>query len=313
MKAVSSLFAAVSGYAANKSKRRKGILGRLCIMLGVGLILGVTIVPAQLGTNPQGAPLYGPRPPLGQAPNNSGLPAPLKAVAIEQKLNAQLPLTATFKDETGRTVTLGEFFGKKPVVLALVYYDCPMLCTQVLNGLVGALKQDSFNPGQEFEIVVISFDSRETPEMAQKKKAVYLDRYGRPQTAKGWHFLTGDETNVKAVTETVGFKFFWDDATNQFAHASAIMVVTPEGRLSHYFYGIEYPPRDVHLALTEASGGKIGSAATQLLLYCYHYDPTKGKYGFAIVNIIRLFAIFTIAGVVVLIVVLGRRKNAATT
>ncbi len=264
---------------------------------------------AQMGTFREGAPLYGPRPNLGQVPNNSGLPRPLREVAIEQKLNSQLPLEAKFRDETGREVVLGELFGKKPVILALVYYDCPMLCTQVLNGLIGAAKQDSFNVGQEFDVVVVSFDPRETPELAARKKASYLDRYGRPNTAAGWHFLVGDAVNVESLTQAAGFKFFWDEETKQFAHASAIMVATPDGHLSHYFYGIDYPPRDLHLAIIEASGGNIGSASEQLLLYCYHYDPAKGKYGFAIINLVRLGGVLTLAGMVALIAVLRRRKG----
>ena len=272
-------------------------------------MLGALPASAQLGNFREGAPLYGPRPPLGQAPPTTGLPKALQAATIEQNLGAQLPLDAQFKDEAGRAVTLQEFFGKRPVMLALVYYECPMLCNQVLNGMTGAIRQDSFNAGTEFDVLVISFDPREGPELAAKKKASYLDRYARPQTAAGWHFLTGDQANIDKVAQTVGFKYYWDAETNQFAHASAIMVATPEGRLSHYFYGIDYSPKDLHLATVEAGGGKIGSKTEQLLLYCYHYDPSRGKYGFAIINIMRLGGILTVAGLVALVVMLRRRKE----
>jgi protein SCO1/2 len=268
-------------------------------------------VQAQFGNFREGAPLYGPRPPLGQAPTTSGLPKPLQEAKIEQNLNAQMPLDAQFKDETGRDVQLKEYFGQRPVVLALIYYNCPMLCSQVLNGMTAAMKQDNFNAGSEFEVVVISFDARETPALAAQKKAAYLDRYGRPNTAHGWHFLTGDQANIDKVTQTVGFKYYWDHETNQFAHASAIMVSTAEGRLSHYIYGIEYA-RDLHLALVDAGGGKIGSKAEQLLLYCYHYDPARGKYGFAIMNVLRAAGVLTVAGVIALIFGLRRRREAET-
>ena len=263
---------------------------------------------AQLGNFREGAPLYGPRPPLGQAPPTTGLPKPLQEATIEQNLNAQMPLDAQFKDETGRSVQIGEYFGKRPVILALVYYECPMLCNQILNGLTGTLKQDNFNAGNEFEVVVISFDPRETPELAAKKKASYIDRYGRPNTASGWHFLTGDQANIDKVAQTIGFKYYWDAETNQFAHASAIMVTTADGRLSHYLYGIEYA-RDLHLAVVDAGGGKIGSKAEQLLLYCYHYDPARGKYGFAILNVMRAGGVLTVAGIIALVLGLRRRKR----
>ena len=278
------------------------------LALLVFLAFGLVPVRAQLGNFREGAPLYGPRPPLGQAPLTTGLPKPLQEATIEQNLKAQMPLDAQFKDETGRSVQIGEYFGKRPVILALVYYECPMLCNQVLNGLTGTLKQDNFNAGNEFEIVVISFDARETPELAAKKKASYIERYGRPNTANGWHFLTGDQANIDKVAQTVGFKYYWDAETNQFAHASAIMVTTADGRLSHYLYGIEYA-RDLHLAVVDAGGGKIGSKAEQLLLYCYHYDPARGKYGFAILNVMRAGGVLTVAGIIALVLGLRRRKR----
>jgi protein SCO1 len=205
-------------------------------------------------------------------------PDPLKNVGIDQKLDGQVPLDLPFRDDAGRNVKLGDYFGKKPVVLALVYYSCPMLCTQILNGLVSSLKVVTFNPGEEFEVVAVSFDARENPPLAADKKRTMVSAYGRPETAKGWHFLTGDLASIKALTDSVGFHYTYDVHTNQFAHASGIMVLTPEGKLSKYYYGVEYSPKDLRLGLVEAAQNKIGSPADQILLFCYHWDPTKGKY-----------------------------------
>ena len=205
--------------------------------------------------------------------------SPLKRVTIEQRLNSQLPLDASFRDETGETVQLSKYFnGKRPVVLALVYYECPMLCTQILNGMVRAAKVLTFNPGEEYDVVALSFDARETPKEAAAKKAVYMKDFGRPETAKGWHFLTGDVNSIKRVTDAVGFRYVWDAHTAQFAHASAIYVLTPEGKLSKYFFGIEYSPKDMRLAMVEASDHKIGNPVDRILLYCYHFDPYAAKY-----------------------------------
>ena len=216
------------------------------------------------------------------------LPGALQGVGIDQKLNARVPLDLVFRDEAGRPVPLSTFFqGGKPVILALVYYRCPMLCTQILNGLESALKAVSLNPGRDFEIVSVSFDPKDTPETAGAKKQMYLKRYGRPGTANGWHFLTGDEANIKALTDAVGFHYKYDPATEQFAHASGVMLATPDGRLSKYFYGVEYAPRDLRLGLVEASLNKIGSPVDQILLFCYHYDPATGKYGAVVINLVR--------------------------
>ena len=215
-------------------------------------------------------------------------PSPLKNVGIDQKLNAQLPLDTQFRDETGRTVKLGDYFGKKPVVLALVYYTCPMLCTQILNGMEHALRVLSFDPGKEFEVVTVSFDARETPPIAAAKKAAYLKDFGRPETANGWHFLTGDLKSIKALTGAVGFRYVFDVHTDQFAHASAIYVVTPEGKMSRYFYGIEYSAKDIRLGLIEAAKNKIGNPVDQILLFCYHYDASTGKYTPIAMNFLRL-------------------------
>jgi protein SCO1/2 len=237
-----------------------------------------------------------------------GTPEVLKRADIEQRLNEQVPLDVTFRDETGREVRLAEYFKSgKPVVLSLVYYECPMLCNQILNGLVGTLEAVSFTPGREFQIVTVSFDPRETPELAAKKKETYLRRYRRSGAENGWHFLTGDKASVDRLAQAVGFNYFWDEKSEQFAHASAVMVATPQGKLSHYFYGIEYSPKELRLALVEASAGKIGSPVDKLLLYCYHYDPTTGKYAPVIMNILRAAGVLTVAGVVALLLALRRR------
>ncbi|MGH9943268.1 MAG: SCO family protein [Pyrinomonadaceae bacterium] len=252
---------------------------------------------------------YG-RPPQNSMPQG-GTPEMLKKVGIEQKLNGPVPLDAVFRDESGREVRLGEYFAKgKPVVVSLVYYKCPMLCNQVLDGLVGTMQAIKFNASQEYEVITVSFDPRETPSDAAEKKALYLKRYGREGAEKGWHFLVGGEESIKKLTEAVGFNYAFDERSDQFAHASAIMVATPEGKLSHYFYGIEYAPKDVRLSLIQASANKIGSPVDQLILYCYHYDPTTGKYGPVIMNIMRVAGVATVLGVVALLFALGRRKGA---
>jgi protein SCO1/2 len=240
------------------------------------------------------------------------LPGALQGVGIEQKLNEQIPLDLTFRDEFGREVPLSSFFhAKKPVILALVYYRCPMLCTQILTGVESSLKAVSFNPGQEFEVVSVSFDPKDTPEIAAAKKQMYLRRYGRPNTANGWHFLTGDEANIKALTDAVGYHYKFDPETGQFAHASGIMIATPEGRLSHYFYGVEYAPRDVRLGLIEASQNKIGNPVDQILLFCYHYDPATGKYGAVAMNMVRFAgAGFVLIGGAFLLIVFRRERRA---
>lgn len=230
-----------------------------------------------------------PAPPANQTP-----PA-LQQVRFDQKLDARLPLDAAFKDEAGRDVRLGDYFGTRPVVLAFVYYECPMLCTQILNGLVSGLGVLDQTAGTEFDVVAISFDARETPVMAAAKKAVYLDAYKRPGAEQGWHFLTGDEANIRRVTDAAGFQFSWDETTQQFAHASGVMVVTPDGRLARYLFGIEYPPRDLKFALMESSAGRIGSVVDQVLLYCYHYEPTTGSYSLIAMNAVRLGGAVTVA------------------
>jgi protein SCO1/2 len=231
------------------------------------------------------------QPTIGMQDSNlkPALPGALAGVGIDQKLDYQVPLNLSFVNEAGATVPLSSFFhSKKPVILALVYYRCPMLCTQILTGLESSLKAVSFTPGQDFEIVAVSFDPKDTWQLAAAKKQTYLKRYGRANSANGWHFLTGDETNIKALTDAVGYHYKYDPATDQFAHASGIMILTPDGRLSRYFYGVEYAPRDVRLGLVEASQNQIGTPVDQVLLFCYHYDPATGKYGALVIKIVRV-------------------------
>jgi protein SCO1/2 len=251
------------------------------------------------------------QPPQGGVSSND-VPLALKEIGIEQRLGGQVPLDLNFRDETGRDVRLGDYFGKRPVIISLVYYNCPKLCNLVLNGLVGGLRTLPYTVGKEFDVVTVSFDPSEGAPDAVRKKEIVMHDYGRQGdagVAAGWHFLTGDKTSIDALADSVGFKYAFDKATNQYAHASGVMLTTPEGRLSHYFYGIEYAPRDMKLGLVEASAGKIGSAVDKLTLYCFHYDPTTGKYGPAIMNIMRLTGILTVIGLVVLISVLHRRRR----
>ena len=228
-----------------------------------------------------------------RAQNQNQKPKMLRDVGIDQKLNDQLPLQLTFRDETGRTVQLGQYFGQKPVILALVYYECPMLCTQVLNGLLTSMKGMPLNVGKQFNVVTVSFNPSEKPGLAANKKRVYVGLYGRPGATDGWHFLTGDEAPIQELTRAVGFRYAYDAASDQFAHASGIMVLTPQGKISRYFFGIDYSSRDLRLSLVEASNNRIGSPVDEVLLYCYHYDPTTGKYGLVIANVLRLAAMVT--------------------
>ncbi|HWZ86888.1 MAG TPA: SCO family protein [Thermoanaerobaculia bacterium] len=236
-------------------------------------------------------------------------PEMLKGVGIDQKLDGPLPLDAPLRDEAGKAVALGDYFGKRPVILALVYFNCPMLCTQVLNGLVSSLSVISLEAGRDFEVVAVSFDTRDTPSDARAKKDAYLTRYPRPNAAAGWHFLTGDAASIARLTTAAGFRYRFDDRLGQFAHASAIMVATPEGRLARYFYGIEYSPRDLRLGLVEASAGRIGTPVDQVLLYCFHYDPARGKYGAAVVNLVRLAGVATVVLLGVSLWAMSRRSR----
>ena len=233
-------------------------------------------------------------------------PPGLKNVGIEQHLDEQIPPALEFRDETGKPVRLGDYFGKKPMILNLVYYNCPMLCGEVLSGLESALRVLKFDVGKEFDVLTVSFDPRENPEMATKRKAEFLKRYGRPGAAGGWHFLTGPQDSIDALTKAAAFQYQYDPKTGQFAHATAIMVLTPEGKIAQYYYGVEYAPKDLRLGLIQASQNKIGNLADQVLLYCYHYDPTTGKYGAIIARVLQLSGLATVLGLGTLMIVLIR-------
>jgi protein SCO1/2 len=233
-------------------------------------------------------------------------PPGLKNVGIEQHLDEQIPPDLVFRDESGKSVRLGDYFGKKPAILNLVYYQCPMLCGEVLSGLESVLRVLKFDVGKEFNVVTVSFDPRETPDMARKKKAEFLKRYARPGAADGWHFLTGPQPSIDALTEAAGFQYQYDPKTGQFAHSTAIMVLTREGKIAQYYFGVEYAPKDLRLGLIQASDNKIGTLADQVLLYCYHYDPTTGKYGAIIARVLQLSGLATVLLLGVLMTVLIR-------
>lgn len=245
-----------------------------------------------------------------QQPPDEDLPAPLRDVGFEQRIGEPVPLDAVFRDETGRQVTLGEYFHPdKPVLLALVYYECPMICNMVLNGLSSSLGVLSFDPGTDFELVVVSFDPGETPQLAAAKRENYLRHFARPETGAGWHFLTGEEDQISRLTEAVGFRYAYDPETDEYAHATGITVVTPSGLISRYLFGIEYAPKDLRLALVESAENQLGSVVDQLLLYCYRYDPATGRYGAAVMAILRLAGILTVAAIVGFIVIMRRREK----
>ena len=236
-------------------------------------------------------------------------PQLLRDVGLDQKLGSALPLDLTFRDEHGQSVALRQFFGQKPVVLTLVYYQCPMLCTEVLNGLLRGTKELSLEIGNDFAIVTVSIDPAERPILANVKHELYTGLYGRRGAAQGWHFLTGDEAQIKALAQAVGFRYAYDSASGQFAHPSGIMLLTPDGKLARYFYGISYPSRDLRLGLVEASQEKIGSPVDQILLFCYHYDPATGKYGLLISRVIKAAAALTVFSLGLVIAILFRREN----
>jgi protein SCO1 len=238
-------------------------------------------------------------------------PPYLENVGINQHLDAQVPPDLPFVDDTGRTVRLGDYFGKKPLILNLVYYNCTMLCGEVLSGLTGSMKVVKFDIGHEYEVVTVSFDPKETPTIAAAKKKDYVKRYGRAGAENGWHFLTGSADSINVLTKAVGFQYQYDPKINQYAHATAIMVLTPEGRISRYFYGVDFPPKDLRMGLVEASEGKIGNTIDQVLLYCYHYNPATGRYGAIVTNILRLGAAVTILLLGGLLFVLIRLDRAA--
>ena len=236
-------------------------------------------------------------------------PPGLKNVGIEQHLNEQIPPELIFRDENGNQVRLADYFGRKPMILNLVYYQCPMLCGEVLSGLESTLRVLKFDVGNQFDVLTVSFDPRETPAMATAKKAEFLKRYGRPGATQGWHFLTGPQQSIDALTKTAGFQYEYDANSGQFAHTTAIMVLTPEGRIAQYYYGVEYAPKDLRLGLIQASQNKIGNLADQVLLYCYHYDPATGKYGAVVMRILRLAGAATILTLSLFMIVMFRRRS----
>jgi protein SCO1/2 len=235
------------------------------------------------------------------------MPAQLQNVGFDPQLNAQIPLDLPFVDENGSNVQLRDYFKQKPVVLAFVYYGCPMLCNQVEQGVVGSLRMLSFTPGRDYEVVFVSFDPRESPDMAAQKKKSALEHFRRPETASGWHFLTGTKESIDAATKAANFRYSFDAKTNLFAHASGIMLLTPDGRISRYFYGVEYPGRDMRLGLVDASAGKIGTPIDRVLLFCYQYDPSLATYSASILKIIRLGGILTVLCIVGGILIFRRR------
>jgi protein SCO1/2 len=239
----------------------------------------------------------------------STMPAALRGIGFDQHLDERVPLDAAFTDETGRQVRLGDYFGRRPVVMVFAYYECPMLCTVALNGLSSALSVLSLEPGKDFEIVTVSFDPHDTPAGARAKKAGYIERYTHSGASTAWHFLTGDEANIKRVTAAAGFRYQWDVDTKQFAHPTGVIVLTADGRLARYLFGIEYGPRDLRYALVDASDGKVGSPVDSLLLYCFHYDPMTGRYGLVIMRAIRLAGAATVLALGTFIVIMVRREK----
>jgi len=249
-----------------------------------------------------------PRGDLGQAPNKK--PSILEQVGIDPHLNGQVPLDLNFLDEHGQPVQLRQYFGEKPVIIAMVYYTCPMLCTQVLAGLTAAMNgMSGFTVGREFNIVTVSFDPKDTPQAALEAKERYVKRYRRAGSEQGWHFLVGRKEQIDALAQALGFRYAWDQENNQYAHASAIMLLTPDGHIAQYRYGIEYAPREIRLGLVEASKGKIGTLVDKLVLYCYHYDPRQGRYGAAIFNILRLSALVTVLVLGGFMLIMFRRER----
>ena len=293
-----------------KDSAQLAVLGLKLLAVFIILIFGVNGFGQ--GQQHYNSPLYSPRTYDPNQTATNGLPQALEKVGIEQKLGEQLPLDAEFKDENGNAVKLGSYFGKgRPVILALVYYECPMLCNEVLNGLTGSLRGMSFDAGKEFDVLAVSFDARENDktELVRNKKEAYLKRYERPDTANGWHFLTGTQSEIDKLTKAVGFNYAWDAKSEQFAHAGGVIVITPEGKVARYFYGIDYAPKDLKFGIMESAENKVGNPAEQLLLYCYHYDPSTGKYGLAIMNVIRLGGIITLLGLGGMFFIFWRNKK----
>jgi protein SCO1/2 len=238
-----------------------------------------------------------------------GPPPILREVSIAQRLNEPIPPEIIFRDENGKAVHLGDYFGKRPIVLSLVYFDCPALCTEVLNGELRTMKAITLDLGKDFDAITVSFEPKDTPELAKAKRDVYAGQYGRRGAREDWHFLTGDQTSIDALTQAAGFHYAYDSASRQYAHAAAILVLTPHGRIARYFYGVQYPGRDVRLGLVEASEGKIGTPTDHALLYCYQYDPATGKYGLIVMNVVRAAGVLTVLVLGIFMFVMFRRER----
>jgi protein SCO1/2 len=249
-------------------------------------------------------------PPAAAQSGDEAIKRALEGIGIDQRLNEQVPLELRFTDSAGRQVRLGELLRDRPAILTLVYYECPMLCTMILNGLSRSLKPVRLSVGRDYDVIVVSINPRETPELADEKKRVYVKQYGREGSAEGFHFLTGEQEQIERLARAVGFRYTYDAETGLYNHASGIMVLTPGGRLARYFYGIEYPARDIRLGLVEASEGRIGSPVDAVLLYCFHYDPTTGRYGLLIMNVLRLGGVATVLLLGAFILVSLRRDPA---
>jgi protein SCO1/2 len=259
-----------------------------------------------------GPPSFAQAVPDNTGPAAKNLPTILQNVNFRPELNAQIPLDTSFTDENGQSIELAQYFHQqKPVLLAFVYYGCPMLCTQLEQGVVGSLRMLSFNPGRDYDVVFLSFDDRDTTEMAAAKKKTSLDHFRRPETAAGWHFLTGSKASIASITNAANFRFNYDTKNNLFAHASGIMLLTPDGRISRYFYGVEFPGRDLRLGLVDASQGKIGTPVDKMLLFCFQYDPSTARYSATILSIMRLMAVGTVAGLLLMILIFRRRDKRA--
>src|SRR5271157_3320248 len=291
---------------AEVQRQVRGFTWRWWMVLLPG-VLAVALAPwAQAGQAPA-LPQAGTPSPLG---NSKVLPPLLQGIGIDQRLNEQVPLDLHFRDEFGKTVRLGDYFGKKPVILSLVYFDCPMLCTMAENGLLHSLQEVKFTVGREFDVLTVSFDPHDTLELAAAKKALYVGLYGRKGAEAGWHFLTGDEAEIQQLTHAVGFRYRYDAQAKQFVHATGIMLLTPQARIARYFYGIYYPSRDLRLGLVEASANKIGSPVDEVLLFCCRYDPATGKYGMIISRLLQMAGLITVLCIGGLILALSRSRPA---
>lgn len=270
-----------------------GVIAAVGVLLASGAGSSAQMVPGNVGKT------------------SSALPPALQNVGFEPPLDGQIPLDLVFHDESNQAVHLGDYFVHKPVLLALVYYGCPMLCNELEQGVVGSLKMLSFHPGRDYQVLFVSFDSRETPAMAAEKKKSALSHFGRPETSSGWHFLTGSQESIDALVKAANFRYTFDSKTKLFAHASGILLLTPEGRISRYFYGVEFPSRDMRLGLVDASAGKIGNPIDHLLLYCFAYDPTRARYSATILKIVRAGGVLTILSIVAGILIFRRRETRA--